>query len=448
MTDTNTQHTANDIKVESIELISASGESKSLTFMYDVLSIHESLFYPVITGSIQISDGVSLYSTLGLNGTEFLKIVFKKPGDKTKFSKIFRIYACTDRQPKPDSQIQVYVLHFCSEENIFSNQLTISKAFRNETGTTYVKSILLESLKISINKYKLDNFEECLGTTEYTFTQSKPFDAINTIAKYSYGFNGSPFVFFENSSGFNFKSLETLCSQSPITTLNYSTAKAVKNPTESHGNASELKHFIYENSFDIMQSTKNATYSGTLHTLDLVRQKYSIIPSSFVQVGVGNTLLDKLPPIAHAKNRNSNTAFSEFGTKLKYSLTNLDQTYSEYAISKNYKVVNTNVEKVLMQREMHLSMLENTKFRCRIPGNPNFTIGLTVEFNLPAFIKEESAEKRKDAIHSGKYLITGVRHTINRSEGFETLLELSKNSSFANFTVANYNKEYQQALAT
>lgn len=448
MIDNQTLRGSNDVIVEKIEIITPSGNAENITFMYDVLSIFENINSPVITGTVQITDNINLYSLIGFNGSEYIKISFKKPGDDFKFTKVFRIYSSTGRQPNENNQSQVYHLHFCSEEMIFSNQLVISRAMNLGTAYDHVLGILTGDLKVNKRKIKSENFERNLGTTDFLFTHYKPFEAIETLTKYSYSFNDSPFLFFENNQGFNFKSLETMFNQNPIASLNYSTAKMVTAPEESAQLTNEMSKFVFDNSFDIINGTKKPTFSGTLHTLDLVRQKYSTINSSLYQKGIGKTLLDSKLPIGNAKNRNGKTLFEEFGTSVKYSMTNSEQTNIQYALDRGYRVTNTNVEKVLLQREMHLSLLNNTKLRCILPGNPNYTIGYLVDFKLPGFTQEEKNERMIDPYQSGKYLITAVRHTITRAEGYETALELSKNSSAAEHDVSAYNSSYQEAVAS
>ncbi len=449
MSDIRTARSAKDNIIDKVEIISPSGRTENITYHFDVISIFENIFSPVITGYIQITDAINLYSQLGFNGTEYIRIKFKKPGESTGYLKTFRIYKCTGRQPKEENQSQVYTLHFCSEEMIFSNQQTISTAFKNESSASYIVSILKRYLKVNSSRLQLENFEDSLGLNEFVITKQKPFDAIEMIMKYAHGFRGSPFLFYENSQGFNFKSLEKLLNQEPISTLNYSTAKLANDPTNSaYENSNELMKFVFDNSFDMYNSTNKAAFAGTLHTLDLVRQKYTTINNSLTQRGADSALLDKRLPVGFAKNRDGKTVFEEYGSNVKYALTNLDQTNSQYFLDRGIRVQNTNIEKVLMQREMQLALLNNTKVRCTLPGNPGYAVGFVVDFNLPGFTKEEKSERMIDPYQSGKYLITAVRHTFAEAEGYETALELCKNSAREGYGVPDNNQEYKRAVAS
>lgn len=447
MADLNVNTATTQVTLEELKIILSNKKPVDIRTIYDVLSIFEDIYSPVITGSIQITDALNLFSSVGFHGNEFLKIVFKKPGEENKYTKYFRIYACSDRQHVKDSQAQRYMLHFCSEEMVFSNQITFSRTFKNYGSETHALSILTNDLRVNPSRVMLNNFEAALGTTEFVFTKTKPIDAIQTLAKYSYGFNNTPFMFFENSEGFNFKSLEIMLTSPPVAALNYSTAKIANDvETAAFANANDVNRFVFESSFDIIKNTKKSTYAGTLYTLDLVRQKYTENKFNPINTLTPKTLIDGKFSTNLAQNRNGKTLYDEYGTNVKMALTNLDQSNSPYMLSRGYRVNNTNIEKVLLQREMHLAMLNNTKLKCIVPGNPLYTVGYVVEFNLPSFTPEGKSERALDPYHSGRYLITAVRHTMNRKEGLQTALELSKNSSAANYDNPNNNAEYRNAL--
>ena len=450
MSDTRTARSAKDNLIEKIEIISPSGKIENITFHFDVLSIFENIYSPVVTGYIQITDAINLYSQIGFNGTEYIRIKFKKPGDETSYLKTFRIYKSTGRQPSERNQSQIYVLHFCSEEMIFSNQQTISTTFKNESAAAYIISILKRYLKSNPSKLQLDCFEDSLGLNEFVVTQQKPFEAIKIIMKYAHGFQGSPFLFYENNQGFNFKSLEKLMNQNPIAELKYSTAKMYNDENDSaQKNANEMMKFVFDNSFDMLASTKKPAFSGTLRTLDLIRQKYTTITNSLTNRGADSSLLEKRLPVGFATNRDGKTVYDEYGTHIKYALTNYDQTNSQYFLDRGIRVQNTNIEKVLMQREMQLAILNNTKLRCTVPGNPNYTVGFVVDFKLPGFTQEDPNERMLDPYQSGKYLITAVRHTFAEAEGYESALELCKNSSRAAYgSATGNNQEYKRAVAS
>ncbi len=156
-------------------------------------------------------------------------------------------------------------------------------------------------------------------------------------------------------------------------------------------------------------------------------------------------MMDGFFPLNNAKNRNEKTIYEEFDTQIDYWLTNKGQTNNPYFVSKGFKIVETGIEKTLMQRRIQINLLRSTELNCIVPGNPFYSAGYLVEFDMPAFIPNNESERNIDPYHSGKYLITGVRHTITPSDGLQTVLTLCKNSIAAPFDLATDREEFRKA---
>lgn len=449
MADNNTNKavSTSDVVINAVYLINSSGKQVSLKNIFNVINIYEDIFSSSVSGTIQLIDGVDAISDLGIHGTEFLYISFNRPGetaDNLKYKRAFRIYKAANREP--NGSVQSYVLHFCSEEQVFSNQQTISKTFKNGSPTDYIKSVCTGILKTNKAKINDANFEKALGATEYVLTRYKPFEAIKLFTENSYNVHESPFMFFENRDGYNFLSIESMFDRTPITTLNYNTAKMTRDQTDAaFKNSTDITRFSFDSVFDVLNNTKNSAYSGRLYTLDLLKQKYSKNDYSAINRFNQKSLLDDYFPINDARNRNDKTMFEEYGTDVNFWLTNYNQSNSPYLASKLYRVNNTNVEKTLLQRKMQLQLLKNTVISCGVAGNPLYSPGYVINFNMPAFTPNKKSERLLDPYHSGKYLITNVRHVITPSGGLQTYLQMAKNSVSAPYDSATNSKEYKLA---
>lgn len=436
------------VSVLECKIIGSNGQIKDLKtpLIFNNIQIYESIYSPVITGTIQLIEGVNLYSLLSMHGNEYLYISFSRSNQdsaEVRYSRTFRIYKSDLRQPTGLTQTQTYVLHFCSDELVFGAQQTISRALNGLSTSEHVFNILLRDLKV--NRKRIKTIERSQGTRDFILTKYKPFEAIDRLTKYSYNENGSPFLFFENRDGYNFISLEKLFSQDPIEpALNYSTAKSTFEVEESpFKNSNELKKFNFEQSFNVLDGVESGAFATRLYTLDLVRQKYSKYDYSLINEQSQRTMLDGYFPLNTAKNRNGRPIYQEHNAKPNYWLTNLNQNETPYAISKAFRSINNDVEKVLMQRQVHLNLLNNTRVWCNIPGNPNYSVGYVVTFNLPSFIPNNT-ERAIDPYHSGKYLITSVRHSITPDD-IETVMTLNKNSVAVPYDSAVASPEYARA---
>ena len=441
-----------EFTIHELVIINSVGDMRSLSGggskLWNVINIYEDIFSPVVSGSIQLIDGVDLFSSMSMHGNEFLKISFSRPGNDSaseRYNRTFRIYKASER--KPEGGAQSYVLHFCSEELIFSNQLTLSRKLKNASATEHVINICLTDLHSNAARVNLGNFEQSIGTTDLILTQYKPFEAIEYLSSRAYNDNESTFLFFENKYGYNFMSLETLFTRKqPISKINYNTAKFTQDQsTAAYANANDIVNFRFAKSFDVLDGTKSSTYNGRMFTLDLVTQKYKMIDYSLVNARNQRQLMDGFFPLNEAKNRNDIPLFAEFGTEVNYSLTNLGRNNNSYFISKGIRSIDTNVEKTLLQRKVQLNLLRSTELQCIVPANQLYTVGSMIEFEMPAFMPNTETERKIDPYHSGKYLITGVRHVITESSGSQTLLQLCKNSIAVPFDTPGNNNAYNIA---
>lgn len=418
-----------DVVILELKLVGSNGKVADLSDVFNAINIYEDIFQDVVTGTIQINDGVGLLSQYAIHGNEYLYITFGRPGEvslRERYTKVFRIFKIADREKTQGGQIQNYVLHFCSEELIFSNQQKISRAYSGGNTTDYVLNMCLQDLKTPITK--LVDFEQSSGPTEFTLTRKTPLQAISYFAERSFSQSLSPFVFFENKNGFNFVSLQSLYSRPSISTISFNTPSYTQErDTAPFVYSNQINDFRFNKSFDVAKSTKNGTYSSKLLTLDLVTQKYTEHKVSLLNEINSDVMIDGYYPFNDATNRNDKPLYAEYDSGVKYWLTNKGRSNAPYFISKRVRSNDTFVEDYLTQRSMQIDLINNTELHCVVPGNPQYAAGFTVELDIPAFTQNLKGERVKDPYYSGKYLITAVRHVIVPGS-LQTILELSKNS--------------------
>lgn len=448
MADSRNISSSKSLSIVECKLIGSNGQVIDLKnpLIFNNIQIYENIYSPAVTGTIQLIEGVNLYSLLSMHGNEYLYISFCRPGEENKdsrYTRTFRIYKSDKRSRHQTSQQQTYVLHFCSNELVLSSQQVISRTLSGLTASEHVYSILTQDLLA--NKKRVKNLEKSQGVFNHTMTQYKPFEAIERLSKYSYNENNSPFLFFENRDGYNFISLEKLVNQEPVTTLNASTANFALNPNESPFiTSNDIKKFEFEQGFNVLEGIENNAFSGRLFTLDIIRQKYKRNNYSSLNYQLLPSMLDGYPPFNDAKNRGGKSLFQDYDGVPDYWLTNLNQNETPYFVSKGYKVINTNIERIHMHRKMLLGLLNNTRVLCQISGNPNLSVGYVVAFNMPAYMPNKS-ETPTDPYNSGKYLITHIRHSITPDD-IETVMLMNKNSVLTPFdSASNDSRDYKVA---
>lgn len=425
----NTSTSNRDVIILELKLVGSNGKVADLKNVFNAINIYEDIFQPVVTGTIYIQDGINILADYAIHGNEYLYITFGRPGETLRdqrYTKTFRIYKISEREKAKNSQIQNYVLHFCSEELIFSNQQSISRSYSGGNTFEYVGGICLYDLKVQ--EKKLVDFDVSAGPTEFVLTRKKPLEAIQYLTEHSYSASKSPFLFFENKEGFNFLSVEALYSRNVIGSMEYSAAKfAVDSDVAPFVNSRDINDLKFNQNFDVAKATREGLYSSKLYTLDLIRQRYVKNDISLLNNQTAEVMIDGFFPFNDATNRNGKALYEEFDSKIRYWLTNKDNSNLPYFISKGVRSNDNYIEEILAQREMQIQIINNTELHCVVPGNPQYSAGFTVNVNMPAFTPNLQNERIKDPYYSGKYLITAVRHVIVPGS-LQTILELSKNS--------------------
>ena len=123
--------------IEELSIVTKKDQILDITAMYVEIDIFDSIYSPCITGSILIQDSVNLSEKLLFDGSEVLRMKISKSENFVSIEKSFRIYKQSERKNISQTS-ESYILYFCSEELILSEQMKLSKSFT----TTYSQAAL------------------------------------------------------------------------------------------------------------------------------------------------------------------------------------------------------------------------------------------------------------------------------------------------------------------
>ena len=116
--------------------------------------------------------------------------------DVTSFKKTFRIYRQSDRK-NINQTSEMYILHFVSEELIYSKQQKIIQTYTGNHHESAI-SILKDYLKVKQVVGKIGIIEPSKGIHTYNFPNMSPFEALNWLAQRAISNEGlSNFIFFQ-----------------------------------------------------------------------------------------------------------------------------------------------------------------------------------------------------------------------------------------------------------
>jgi hypothetical protein len=382
-----------------------------------------------MSGSILIRDAVGLSEKLMFDGSEVLKIKINKSvdSDDAHINKLFRIYKQSNRQ-NVNMSSETYVLHFISDEFIFSEQQIVSQAY-NTTYSTIAKQILTNQLNVPTNSFGL--IEESTGLKKVIVPNLKPIEAIEWCARKAIDIKGSPnFVFFENKLGFNFVTLSTLLSARSIGTINFSPKNLVEDVTDEIWGA---RHVKVISQFDFIQNTRAGVYAGKFIGFDPVSRSIGQLDVSYSDNYELMSHGNKTKNLSLVTNKNGDLNTQTFNSKKTlYHFSSSRSTIDHVKTNDPSSINNDNdTYRYVMQRQAIFQGLYGQRVQVVLPGNFNITSGLNVTLNIPKRSERDTSESLTDQLDKslhGKYLVVATRHII-KYDKHEVVFEAVTDSS-------------------
>jgi hypothetical protein len=393
------------------------------------LSYFEDIFNNVSSGQLYVCDSQGMIEKMGMHGNEYIRLAFDKDDNPDlRIDKIFRIYKISS------SDLQNYIIHFCSDELLLSMQTKISKSYKDYKISDIIKDILKVRLKVPGNKYNERNIEDTKGTYSFIIPNFSPFEAANWLCMYaqsaSPGNIGSDMIVYENNEGFNFKSLQSLFKKSAYFTYQYRpTNMSEKQHSNSDKQTFNVLSYEIINSFNTLEGISSGMFANRVLTIDPLLRRYATVDFNYNEYRKKASSLNNNPIVNNLQNRFGKTLYETPQGCYKLSTTNSKQTDVTFIKTKpNSTSKDVSTETFLSQRKSQLALSNYTRIKFFIPGDPNVSVGTTINFQLMS--QEPAAEKKPidyDEYYSGKYLVTAVRHML-QTGGYNTVIEAVKDS--------------------
>jgi hypothetical protein len=437
-----------DYSLKNLVLLSSLGS-------YDVkpslveMSYFEDIFSNTVTGRMIISEAEGFIEKFHLSGNEYIRVTFTKASDKNfNIDILFRIYKISDRQLVGNMQTEGYVLYFCSDELIISEQYKVSKSYPNTKVSDIITDITKNYLKVPSNKKV--TIESTKGIYDFIVPNFKPFEAINWLSTYaqsaSSGSFGSDMLFFENKYGYNFASLQTLFAQQIYRTYQYEPKNVDKKSQPVQDKFYSVLSYKFINTIDTLGAINSGQFANQLITVDPLLQRYITTNFDYSKYFSQSSKLNKYPIVNDTKNRFGDKIYETPQAVIKVSPTNHGQKDVPYINSKPGAVVSDIFAEIYIpNRTAQLTLSNYNKIKLVIDGDPGAAAGTTINFNLLS-LNPTLQGKKPDDFYSGKYLISAVKHTI-KIDSYTTVLEIVKDSSVKQYvTPDNDSKLWQNTV--
>ena len=419
------------------------GGSIDIISIFEEINLYDSLFLPVMSGNILIKDAIGLSGKLLFDGSEVLLVDIAKnvDSDIASFKKAFRVYKQSSRQNEGLNS-ETYVLHFVSDDLIYSDQQKINQSFEG-TYSYIIEKILENYLKIPASQAK-GIYENSVGIKSIVIPNLKPLEAIEWCAKRAVDINQAPnFMFYQNSIGYNFASLSTLLTQENILDIQFSPKNlSDSNPASEISSARGLE-VVEQN--DNIKKGREGVNAGQFIGFDPITRTVAKKNISFGDIYSKIKHANETPDVSIIKNRDGLDSTQAYDSKKTVSIFGAAQQISKYIKQNDPTSISKieNLESFLFQRKAFISMLMNKRVKIAMPGNFQLTSGFNIYLEAPTFGAKEQGGDNQDKSLSGKYLIVASRQIIGYDK-HETIIEVATTSTERDFVAVSSSSQVEE----
>lgn len=418
-----------DYSIKTLNFVLASGKKIELKNLLIEFSYYEDIYTFVTSGSLTIIDSQGFIELMRLTGNEYIEIEFGKTSNgPNKIKKTFRVYKSSDRLPQGNLNSETYTLYFCSEELLLSEQNKISKSYKGKKVSDIITDILVNFLKVKSTK--VESLEPTMGVYDFIVPRMKPLEAISWLSCYARPKNsvGADMLFFETKNGYNFRSLQSMFKDDIYGTYKYQAKNIGQDRLSMKEQLGTVLSYELNKPYDVLNEIGSGTLANRLISIDPISRTFKTTDFSYDKYKPQAKSLNSNAPINKTKNRLGVEETQSYDGVLKVLIGNAGQQDVDYIKEKDGAVAkNIFLETYIPNRTAQISLANYTSLKLAIPGDPGITAGRTINFNLSSLNPKDNRDM--DKFYSGKYLVTAVRHSIIVPNQYQTILEITKDSS-------------------
>ena len=414
---------AGEYDISDLKLFTASGNVIRLDGLYQSLDIYENMFSNSITGSIIFIDNNNLVMNAPITGQEYLTFKITTPGlDELAIDysqRSMAIYKIDAR--KAERGNEVVQLHFCSPELLRNERTRISKSYEG-TISQIVTNILSDEKYINSSKEIF--VEPTKGIKRYVCANKNPYAFIRDLTTEAISKEtGSPnYVFFENTDGLHFRTLDSLYAED-IRGVFIASDKGDINIAEGGiTNVKEdmrrvLDYDIVSNN-DTRQNIKQGMLASKTLSYNIFEKSYEVRKRDYFDdfdefSRVSNNDENDNPiynraPVDEYLNDMGN--FKDARIFL-HSISKTGDFDAQHYFDTDARLTPNDIHKTISHRFAKNTELDNgVKINMEVNGNTTVKVGSLIDFQLPV-IGAKHGGHAYDIYHSGKFLMTKAKHT-------------------------------------
>jgi hypothetical protein len=376
-------------------------------FVVDI-NIFEDIYSPTISGNLTLNDAQDLVNLMPFIGEEKLLLTFKTPAMEDSqglIEQAFYIYKMTDREYSAERSVK-YTLHFVSFEAVRDLNTKLSRGYEGK-----IHENAENIIKANLGNDKKMNIEETRNTIKFVANNWSPFTTLNFMSKRSISnkHGSANYLFFENTRGYNFVSIDALLEQDSKTRYIYD--NNTRDPNGAGGGSTRdiadqlqrIEKYTIKTAFDYLQRVQSGMYKSKLVTHDMITKTYQVQVMDYGKEYEKHNHLNPFP-LATAGVPIRSDAFQD--TRIR-ALEGFDNFKSD------------GLKSWYLRNIMQLSEANAFTMEIQVPGRSDLAVGDIIDVFIYRNTSINSKDQEEDIIDktfSGRYLVASLCHNLAREK--------------------------------
>ncbi len=404
-------------------IIGSSGEQVDIGDLVLELNVYQNLNHPFMSGNILMNDAKGLYEYLPIIGQERLIFKLTTPSaySSINFEEYHAVIYNVEKRFNTNDRSQAYLMNWTTLDNYRNFRTKVSKSYDGNISSMIVR-ILSEELKSKKSMY----VDVTKNIRKYVVPNLSPYAACSWLREESVSKeHQSPhYLFYENSNGYNFRSLDSLIgSQGSLSIPHKKTYRSQppEDPKEIGAATGTILAFQVEDSSNTYTNGRAGMFASTLLYHDVFNKtlqkfEYDYIDSCYKYRNQLNQDSGKYGPFISESKVDGENKITDFPESKIFVHPSAGKELHSVGASTDFTIPYTNNNAQYWLQESLSREMEREYFTLKIEtyGDTNIMVGDIVDVVIPSNREQtpSGGKDSMDAILSGRYLITQLHHQV------------------------------------
>ena len=394
------------------------------------IDIYEDIFSPSMSAKVQIvnaggairdsqGDSVSLYEGLKIRSGEAVQIKIRSNSGGNEDIDFTQdpLYVRGIKDLIRGSSEEFFTMSLVPREAIQNEYSFLKKTYPKDAPISDHVSDILETF---FPRGKIGEIERTSNPLGFQGNQMKPYEALIKLASKSVTGNAGDstsgssasagFVFYQTRDGFQFRSLDSLCSQSPKATyvqteVNFNSVDFQPTPDLPSLDYKIITYQLIQNQDMVAQMSKGV-YASDRRFFDPITFAVTTAKDAFTgkdYIGGVKNLGEKFDPKT-IKFSDFETSFTELPSKI------ITETFDFGTLTEDVdQILTQDIFQFMSQRKMRYNTLLTQSIKMQVPLNTALRAGDVIECKFPKITSSNTNTFDRDQI-SGLYIIKELCH--------------------------------------